>query len=121
MAVANLPRMLSWLSRARTPDPELDRLRNAAVQDWIRVFPEERRLATFLDGIDPTRRRAVARAARAVVRATEAFPTLRAARNHADAEAWQAALRDHLTARFPWMSEETFAALKLYSDWSSWR
>lgn len=113
--------MLSWFSRRPAPDPELDRLRNAAVQGWIKVFPEEHRLTGFLDGIDPKRRREVRRSAHAIRKAAEAFPNLRVAHRCADADAFAAAMRDHLKARFAWMSDETFATLKLYADWSGWR
>lgn len=113
--------MLTWFSRARAPDPELDRLRNAAVLAWIRVCPDDGRLAAFLDGVAAGRRREVRRSARAIRKATEAFPGHRTARLRPDAASYHAALHDHLKARFPWMSDDTFATLKLYSDWSGWR
>ncbi len=108
--------MLGRLFRRNEPsDPRLDSLRNQAINAWIHTWPEDKRLETFLAGIDPTLRREVGRSARDLLKTAR---RLFHGGRYSEA-GWEQALRRDLHDRFAWISDESFSTLVNHLQWES--
>lgn len=96
----------------------LDALRNDALVAWLQPGADDAGLQRFIAGLEPALRPEVEQAARA---AREALMDFLSAPFSGDEDEWlfAAAVRDHLLARFHWLSEAGVNALVDHTDSAS--
>jgi hypothetical protein len=114
--------MLKWFSHNNNiPASDIDELRNEAVAAWIKTFPVEDRLQTFLSSVPDPVRQSVSASAKAIFDAATAYLEEAANAGIINIKDFYSALEFHLKSRFPWMREPAFAALRSYTGWYAWR
>jgi hypothetical protein len=104
----------------RKSGPDLDVLRNEAVAAWIQTFRVDDRLEAFLDRVPALMRDEIHRSAEAIYEAASAFLETSTERGDIELDDFYPALHQHLQARFPWMGDTAFGALRAYTGWYSW-
>ncbi|MFN3352514.1 MAG: hypothetical protein ACK4Z5_02805 [Brevundimonas sp.] len=98
-------------------DPtSLDQLRNEAVLAWLQPAADDHRLRAFLAGLEAGERDEVAQSARTVRQVLKAFLSAGFPGDQ-DEALFVTAVRAHLVARFPWLSEDALQALIDHTDW----
>lgn len=112
--------MFGRFSRKDISPPEIDALRNQAVVAWIRTFPVDAKLQEFISELPPALQNNVRASATAIFSAASDYLEKAAGLGVVNLDEFYPALKMYLKARFPWMNDPAFAALRSYTGWYAW-